>query len=122
MLIDFTNIEHLNNWIEVSDSTCHIGTSKATITLIQSHEFQYAVFFTLLHPQANGAGFAGMRVRTDLDLTRYCYIEMLCRAHGANKTYKMVLQHRDERAGEEVTYGQFFSVRNTRLLIILFTN
>ncbi|EFN64622.1 hypothetical protein EAG_03774 [Camponotus floridanus] len=61
MLFDFTNVQSLDDWREVSDTVRTVGKSKAVLTLQTSQLFQRAVFFTLLNPQPNGAGFAGIR-------------------------------------------------------------
>ncbi|XP_043275063.1 uncharacterized protein [Venturia canescens] len=110
MLFDFTNVTNVDDWMEISDTVREVGMSKAVLTLQKTRVFQRAIFFTLLNPQPNGAGFAGVRTRTNLDLTGYKYIEMLCRAQGANQNYKIVLRHRGMAADSDVEYEHFFSV------------
>lgn len=73
--------------------------------------FQRAVFFTLLNPQPNGAGFAGVRTFTHLDLTNRSAIALHCRAQGQNFDYKMVLRHRGLNDEPNPTYEQTFQVR-----------
>ena len=44
------------------------GKSKASFVLQKSRLFQRAIFFALLNPQPNGAGFAGVKTNLSLDL------------------------------------------------------
>ena len=61
MLFDFAKMQELTGWIESSDTVRSQGMSKANLVLQKSPTFQRAIFFTLLNPQPNGAGFAGMK-------------------------------------------------------------
>lgn len=109
-LFDFTTMNDVNDWMESSDTVREVGMSKAVLTLQKTQLFQRAVFFTLLNPQANGAGFAGVRTLTNFNLTGYDTIDITCRAQG-NKHYKVVLRHRGMHRNSDIEYEQFFSVR-----------
>lgn len=116
-LFDFTSTPSVDNWTEISDTVRTVGKSKATLVLQKTQEFQRAVFFTLLNPQPNGAGFAGVRTLVKLDLSSYSNIELICRAQGQNNNYKVVLRHEGLHTDEDVTYEQIFTV----IFIFIFT-
>ncbi|XP_015112415.1 uncharacterized protein C9E9.15 isoform X1 [Diachasma alloeum] len=109
-LFDFTRADNVDQWSEISDTVRTVGMSKAALTLQKTQVFQRAVFFTLLNPQPNGAGFAGVRVPTVWNLTEYRNIEIKCRGQGANDHYKVVLRHKGLSANNEISYEQFFTV------------
>ncbi|XP_017787660.1 PREDICTED: uncharacterized protein LOC108570330 [Habropoda laboriosa] len=108
ILFDFTTAENVDNWKEISDTVRTVGKSKAILTLQTTQIFQHAIFFTLLNPQPNGAGFAGIRIRTNLNLSNFENIEINCRGQGSNSHYKVVLRHRGLVSNEDITYEQFF--------------
>ncbi|XP_011161838.1 uncharacterized protein LOC105197239 isoform X2 [Solenopsis invicta] len=110
MLFDFTDAQSVNDWREMSDTVRTVGKSKAVLTLQTSQLFQRAVFFTLLNPQPNGAGFAGVRKLTNLDLSRFRNIEIICRGQGQNSHYKVSLRHRGQNSNMDLSYEQFFMV------------
>lgn len=110
MLFDFTTIKNINNWIESSDTVRTVGMSKGILTLQKTQVFQRAIFFSLLNPQLNGAGFAGVRTLTNLNLLNYDNIEMRCRGQGQNKEYKIVLRHHGQSSNDDISYEQFFTV------------
>ncbi|CAG5097125.1 Protein of unknown function [Cotesia congregata] len=87
-LFDFTTASNVDNWSEISDTVRTPGMSKAVLTLQKTQLFQRGIFFTLLNPQPNGAGFAGVRMPTTWDLSGYTSIEIKCRAQGNNEHYK----------------------------------
>ena len=109
-LFDFKTLKNVDNWIEISDTVRTVGKSKATLVLQQTQVFQRAVFFTLLNPQPNGAGFAGVRTLTNLNLSSLKNIEINCRGQGENEHYKVVLRHNGLHSNEDITYEQFFTV------------
>jgi len=111
ILFDFTNVQSVDDWREMSDTVRTVGKSKAVLTLQTSQLFQRAIFFTLLNPQPNGAGFAGVRKLTNLDLSRFKNIEITCRGQGQNSHYKISLRHRGENSNEDLNYEQFFTVK-----------
>merc|ERR1712071_367946 len=62
-LFDFTTPgADVGGWIESSDTVRVPGKSKALMVLQKARLFQRAVFFALLNPQPNGAGFAGIMI------------------------------------------------------------
>ena len=68
--------------------------SKAAFTLQKSRLFQRAVFFALLNPQPNGAGFAGIKTNLTLDLEKTGDAEGLLlqlRAQGNLEFWKVVM-------------------------------
>ena len=68
--------------------------SKAAFTLQKSRLFQRAVFFALLNPQPNGAGFAGIKTNLTLDLEKTVVAEGLLlqlRAQGNLEFWKVVM-------------------------------
>jgi len=71
-IFDFTTAseDQLNDWWEVSDTVREPGMSKAAFTLQKSRLFQRAVFFALINPQPNGAGFAGIKTNLSLELDK----------------------------------------------------
>lgn len=120
MLFDFTNAQSVDDWREMSDTVRTVGKSKAVLTLQTSQLFQRAVFFTLLNPQPNGAGFAGVRKSTNLDLSKFQNIEITCRGQGQNSHYKISLRHRGENSNEDLSYEQFFTVKPQNLVSFIF--
>lgn len=88
-----------------------VGKSKATLVLQTTQLFQNAVFFSLLHPQPNGAGFVGVRIPVEMNLSEYEKIVIRCRGEGANTWYKIVLRHNNQLANDEITYEHVFKVK-----------
>lgn len=107
-LFDFTKMDNVDDWQEISDTVRTVGKSKATLVLQKTQVFQRAVFFTLLNPQPNGAGFAGVRTPTNLNLSDYEKIEITCRGQGNNSHYKAVLRHKGRSSNEDISYEQYF--------------
>ncbi|XP_054014832.1 uncharacterized protein LOC128895887 isoform X1 [Hylaeus anthracinus] len=108
ILFDFTTMDNVDHWQEISDTVRTVGMSKGILVLQTTQIFQRAVFFTLLNPQPNGAGFAGVRTMTNLNLSNFKYIEITCRGQGSNSHYKVVLRHRGLHSNKDITYEQFF--------------
>ena len=80
--------------------------SKASFTLQKSRLFQRAVFFALLNPQPNGAGFAGIKTNLSLDLDNFNSTEGLVlqlRAQGDMDYWKVVITNQ-EFAGQTAPY------------------
>ncbi|XP_044596581.1 uncharacterized protein LOC123273266 [Cotesia glomerata] len=109
-LFDFTTASNVDNWSEISDTVRTPGMSKAVLTLQKTQLFQRGIFFTLLNPQPNGAGFAGVRMPTTWDLSGYTNIEIKCRAQGNNEHYKVVLRHKGLASNDDTSYEQTFEV------------
>ncbi|XP_043503480.1 uncharacterized protein LOC122525016 [Polistes fuscatus] len=107
-LFDFTRMDNVDDWQEISDTVRTVGKSKATLVLQKTQIFQRAVFFTLLNPQPNGAGFAGVRTPTNLNLKDFQNIDITCRGQGKNNHYKVVLRHNGLDSNKDLTYEQFF--------------
>ncbi|KAK2576515.1 hypothetical protein KPH14_005838 [Odynerus spinipes] len=107
-LFDFTRMDNVDDWHEISDTVRTVGKSKATLVLQKTQIFQRAVFFTLLNPQPNGAGFAGVRTPTNLNLTNFENIDITCRGQGKNSHYKAVLRHKGRSSNEDISYEQYF--------------
>lgn len=96
--------------MEISDTVREVGKSKASLVLQQTQVFQRAIFFTLLNPQPNGAGFAGVRTRTNWNLSSVKNIKITCRGQGSNENYKIVLRHNGLESNDDISYEQFFTV------------
>ena len=82
--------------------------SKAVLALQKTQVFQRAIFFSLLNPQPNGAGFAGVRTRGTWDLRDFDEICLRCRGQGQNSHYKIVLRHKGQESNEDIEYEQYF--------------
>lgn len=111
-LFDFTTNDTTEGWTELSDTVREVGMSKATLQIQKTRVFRRAIFFTLLNPQPNGAGFAGMRKLISLNLNQYDNILLRIRAQGQNINYKIVLRHKNQNDEPHPTYEQFFTVVN----------
>lgn len=85
-----------------------VGMSKAVLSLQKTQVFQRAIFFTLLNPQPNGAGFAGVRIPVTWDLRDYDEFRIRCRGQGQNSRYKVVLRHKNLSSNDDIEYEQFF--------------
>ena len=85
------------------------GMSKATILLHKAQLFQRAIFFALLNPQPNGAGFAGVRTSVDFDLSGFSSIKMKVRGQGQATNFKITLKHHGEVGDGSPSYEQFFT-------------
>jgi len=94
------------NWWEVSDTVREPGMSKASFSLQKSRLFQRAVFFALLNPQPNGAGFAGIKTNITFDLDSFNSTEGLIlqlRSQGDINYWKVVMTN-SEFYGETAPY------------------
>ncbi|KAK7793425.1 hypothetical protein R5R35_006986 [Gryllus longicercus] len=109
-LFDFTRLHSVDDWMEQSDTVREVGKSKAVLVLQKTKVFQRAVFFFLLNPQPNGAGFAGVRISTSLDLHHYENIALKVRRQGNVPGYKIILRHKGLNDEPHPTYEQFFMV------------
>ena len=108
----------LTHFTVVLDIVRQPGMSKATITLQKTQLFQRAIFFALLNPQPNGAGFAGVRHSTEFDLTNFTSINMKLRGQGQFTTFKIVLKHHGELGDASPSYEQFFKAPVNELDIV----
>eukprot|EP00088_Acartia_fossae_P040343 TRINITY_DN4200_c0_g1_i5.p1 TRINITY_DN4200_c0_g1~~TRINITY_DN4200_c0_g1_i5.p1 ORF type:complete len:235 (-),score=34.27 TRINITY_DN4200_c0_g1_i5:113-817(-) len=112
--------QDLDAWFESSDTVRQPGMSKAVLTLQKlNKQFigvdQRGIFFALLNPQPNGAGFAGMkRWLNDSDFqeienTENEGVMLKCRAQGLSH-WKIIFYHKMENVDPKVTYESFFDV------------
>lgn len=108
-LFDFTipSVD-LSSWVESSDTVRQPGMSKAAIVLQKTQVFQRAIFFALLNPQPNGAGFAGVRHPVEFDLSSFQTIILKLRGQGSSQ-FKIVLKHHGELGDGSPSYEQFFT-------------
>ena len=113
MLFDFTNgTVAFDDWMEVSDTEREVGKSKGVLVPQTTQQFQRAIFFTLLNPQPNGAGFAGIVYRKKpFDLTAFQGLKLTVRAQGENFFYKAMLRHHNDESSLQPSYEAFFEVR-----------
>nr|XP_018898481.1 PREDICTED: uncharacterized protein LOC109031427 [Bemisia tabaci] len=111
-LFDFTDngITDLKNWREISDTVRDVGMSKASFVVQKTQKFQRAVFFTMLNPQPNGAGFAGVSTSTPFNLQKFQNVLIHARAQGSVTDYKIVLRHKGLNQEPHPTYEQTFNV------------
>ncbi|XP_058799151.1 uncharacterized protein LOC131668752 [Phymastichus coffea] len=108
ILFDFTKASNVDDWQEISDTVRTVGMSKAVLSLQKTQVFQRAIFFSLLNPQPNGAGFAGVRTPVTWDLREFNEFRMKCRGQGQNSHYKVVLRHKNSSSNDDIEYEQFF--------------
>lgn len=113
ILFDFTAPgADVSTWIESSDTVRQPGMSKATLVLQRAQLFQRAIFFALLNPQPNGAGFAGVRHPVDFDLSSFSSVKMKVRGQGTTTHFKIVLKHHGEVGDGSPSYEYFFTASN----------
>ena len=81
--------------------------SKASFTLQKSRLFQRAVFFALLNPQPNGAGFAGVKTNLSLELEQTGVegegLMLQLRSQGDLEVWKVVMTN-SEFSGQTAPY------------------
>jgi len=118
VLFDFTTLKNLDGWREQSDPVREVGKSKASFVLQTTRVFQRAVLFTLLNPQPNGAGFAGVRTNTRLDLAKYSAIQIQLRGQGQNSGYKVCLRHKGLNNEPHPTYEQMFTAPMEKFAVV----
>ncbi|MCL4134295.1 UNVERIFIED_CONTAM: hypothetical protein GTU68_005626 [Idotea baltica] len=111
VLYDFRVMTSLDKWKESSDTVRTPGMSKGAFVLQKSQLFQRAVFFSLLNPQPNGAGFVSFYTADHLNLTGFNGIEMKVRGQGENMVYKLMFKHEGHTMDDgSVSYQAFFEV------------
>merc|ERR1719348_24902 len=111
---DFAS-EDVDNWWESSDTVREPGKSKAAFVLQKSKLFQRAVFFAMLNPQPNGAGFAGVKTNVSEEFGILSEnsegFYFICRAQGNLKNWKIVLTNEEFSTGyPKYTYEAKFEV------------
>ncbi|KAJ2953563.1 hypothetical protein O0L34_g1164 [Tuta absoluta] len=107
-LFDFTKSDDVVDWQEQSDTVRDVGMSKATLVLHQNLQFRRAIFFALLNPQKNGAGFAGIRVLREHNLVGYTKLQIKCRGQGQFNGFKVVLRHKGLNDEPNYSFEQIF--------------
>ncbi|KAK4035563.1 hypothetical protein OUZ56_027651 [Daphnia magna] len=113
MLFNFTDPNaNISTWVESSDTVRQPGMSKASIVLQKAQLFQRAIFFALLNPQPNGAGFAGVRTPVDFDLSSFSTLKMKLRGQGQATNFKIIIKHHGEVGDGSPSYEQFFTATN----------
>ncbi|CAF1252475.1 unnamed protein product [Didymodactylos carnosus] len=106
-----TDSASINDWQEISDTERDVGKSKATFVLQKTQQFQRAIFFTLLNPQSNGAGFGGVAYRKQtFDLSAYDGLKLNVRAQGECYNYKIILRHHHQESSLDPSYEIFFEL------------
>lgn len=110
-LFDFKSLKSVDEWKESSDTVRTVGKSKATLVLQKTELFENAIFFSLLHPQSNGACFAGVRIPVMFNLSDHKKITIRCRGEGENSRYKIVLKHNGQTSNNDTTYEHIFQVK-----------
>lgn len=85
--------------------------SKALLVIHKNIGFRRAIFFALLNPQLNGAGFAGIRALQTYNLTGYTKLQMQCRGQGLNNGFKVILRHKGLNDEPNYSFEQYFQVR-----------
>lgn len=109
-LFDFTKNDNVDSWQEQSDTVRSVGMSKAVFVIHRNSEFRRAIFFALLNPQPNGAGFAGIRALDSYDLSGYTKLQLLCRGQGQFNGFKVVLRHKGLNNEPNYSFEQYFQV------------
>ncbi|XP_073941653.1 uncharacterized protein isoform X2 [Choristoneura fumiferana] len=107
-LFDFNGADDVEGWQEQSDTVRSVGMSKAVLVMHQNTLYKRAIFFALLNPQMNGAGFAGVRALRRYDLTGHSKLQLRCRAQGQHNGFKVVLRHKDLNDEPNHSFEQFF--------------
>lgn len=82
--------------------------SKATIVLHENKDFRRAILFALLNPQANGAGFAGIRAIGRYNLSGKNKLQIHCRGQGQYSGFKVVLRHKGLNEEPSYSFEQYF--------------
>ncbi|CAF1327518.1 unnamed protein product [Rotaria sordida] len=116
-LFNFTDsTSSVNDWIEISDTERDVGKSKGVFVEQKTQQFQRAIFFSLLNPQPNGAGFVGIAYRNkSFDLSSFTGLQLSVRAQGENFIYKVILRHHNEESSLQPSYEIFFELPKNEL-------
>lgn len=84
--------------------------SKATIVIHQNKDFRRAIFFALLNPQINGAGFAGIRAIGKYNLSGKSKLQIHCRGQGQYNGFKVVFRQKGLNDEPSYSFEQYFQV------------
>lgn len=109
-LFDFTKNDDVDEWTEQSDTVRDVGMSKAVLVIHKNMAYRRAIFFALLNPQLNGAGFAGIRAIKSYDLTGYTSLQVQCRGQGQFNGFKVVLRHKNLNDEPNYSFEHYFQV------------
>lgn len=102
--------------MEISDTERDVGKSKGLLVQQKAQQFQRAIFFSLINPQPNGAGFAGVAYRKkSFDLSAYSGLKLSVRAQGENYIYKVILRHHNDQSSLQPSYEIFFEVSDLKM-------
>lgn len=85
--------------------------SKAVFVIHKNLNYRRALFFALLNPQLNGAGFAGIRALRTYNLTGCTALQLQCRGQGQFNGFKVILRHKGLNDEPNYSFEQFFQVR-----------
>ncbi|KAF9823024.1 hypothetical protein SFRURICE_018198 [Spodoptera frugiperda] len=107
-LFDFTKDGDVDVWQEQSDTVRDVGMSKAIFVIHKNVGFRRAIFFALLNPQLNGAGFAGIRAIQTYNLTGYTKLQIKCRGQGQFNGFKVTLRHKGLNDEPNYSFEQYF--------------
>ncbi|CAH2066563.1 unnamed protein product, partial [Iphiclides podalirius] len=107
-LFDFSKCDNVENWQEQSDTVRDVGMSKAVFVLHKNTAYRRAIFFALLNPQLNGAGFAGIRAINSYNLTGHTKLQIQCRGQGQYNGFKVVLRHKGLNDEPNYSFEQYF--------------
>lgn len=108
-LFDFTTINDVDDWVELSDVVRSTGMSKAHLVLQKTGTFQRGILFSLINPQPNLSGFAGAgKLGFTENFEDYEGLELKCRAQGLNVDYRMILKHKGMNDEPFISYEQTF--------------
>ncbi|XP_026327627.1 uncharacterized protein LOC113235918 [Hyposmocoma kahamanoa] len=107
-LFDFTKTDGVAAWQEQSDTVRDVGMSKGILVLHRNLSFRRAIFFALLNPQLNGAGFAGIRAIQTYDLTGHTKLQIKCRGQGQYNGFKVILRHKGLNDEPNYSFEQYF--------------
>lgn len=107
-LFDFTKDTEVDAWQEQSDTVRDVGMSKAIFVIHKNLGFRRAIFFALLNPQLNGAGFAGIRVIQTYNLVGYTKLQIKCRGQGQYNGFKVILRHKGLNDEPNYSFEQYF--------------
>lgn len=116
-LFDFTKTDGVEAWQEQSDTVRDVGMSKGTLVLHRNLGFRRAIFFALLNPQLNGAGFAGIRAKQTYDLTGHTKLQIKCRGQGQYNGFKVILRHKGLNDEPNYSFEQYFQVCKMKKMI-----
>lgn len=92
--------------------------SKAIFVIHKNIGFRRAIFFALLNPQLNGAGFAGIRAIQSYNLTGHTKLQMKCRGQGQFNGFKVTLRHKGLNDEPNYSFEQYFQVMYLIVILI----